>query len=131
MKDNLEDFFKHTLEDFNDAPTDKVWEELEQRLEPINTTVFNNKLIIPFLMMCLIAISTFSLIGNISLHQETEKLAVQIEEKQCEMIALQKENSVVSQKYLSMQAYCKPPTQSRYSQDHHYRGEDIIPMMEL
>lgn len=135
MKDNLETFFKHTLENFNDAPTDNVWEELEQRLEPPHTRTFNNKLLLPLLMASLIIVSTFSVIGNISLRQKTEKLTAQIQEKQNEMIDLQKDIFVVSQKYLSVEDYvvanCNPTNLSQFSQDLPFRDEDIIPTREL
>jgi len=126
MKDNLEDFFKHTLEDFNDSPADKVWEKLEQRLEPRHQHTFNKKLLLPLLMTCLIAISTFSVIGNISLHQKTEKLSAQIQEKQHKIKDLQKDKTKFRIKYAKLENDCNPIVMSPFFQAFPLRDDDIF-----
>jgi len=134
-KNNLEEFFKHTINKFNDTPSDKVWEGLEQRLEPQHTLPFNSKMLLPFLMVCLIVISTFSVIGNINLHQKTEKLTAQMQEKESEIEVIQSNFEDVLQMYLSVEDYveinCKPTMVSPYSQEIPFRDEDIIPIREL
>ena len=134
---NIEDFFKHTIEDFNDAPSDKVWEGLEHRLEPPAASVFNNKLLLPFFMICLVLISGFSVISNISLQQKTEKLVAQIQEEEYKRKNLHKYYSVANKKYLDVSAsldICKSTLNAsniEFSQDIPLRDEDIITMREL
>ncbi len=134
---NLEDFFKYTIEEFNDAPSDKVWEELEQRIEQPAVSVFNNKLLLPFFMICLLVIISFSIISNISLHQKTEKLTAQILEEQHKVENLHKDYSITNQKYLAVSqilSTCNPPSNFgniHFSDNLPLRDEDSITMREL
>lgn len=131
MKDNLENFFKHTLEDFKDAPGDNVWDELEQRLEPKQANTLNQKWLLPLLMASLIIISTFSVVSNISLHQKTEKLSAQIQLEQHKIKDLQQDKTEFRVKYAKLENDCNPMVMSPFLQAFPLRDDDIYSIQEL
>jgi len=135
-KDNLEEFFKNTINEFNDIPSDNVWIGVEQGLEPQQKQhIFNHKLLLPFLMVCLVTLCTFSLIRNINLHQKTEILTAKMQEKQNELDVLRKNLNDVKQRYLQVEDYVENKSETTplylFSQEYPLRGDDVISIREL